>query len=98
MNIRPTNDKLVIERDAAKKMTDGGLHLPEEQKDEPKSGVVIAAGPGRFNIETCTRLPMSIAVGDRVLFDRHSGSEVEVDGKKLLVMTEDCVLAVLESQ
>ena len=70
--------------------------MPETAKEKPQEGKVIAAGPGKLN-EDGSRSPMDTTVGDRVLYAKYAGTEVKLDGKKLLILRESDILAVLES-
>jgi chaperonin GroES len=77
-------------------MTPGGIILPETAKEKPQEGKVLAAGPGERN-EKGERVPMELKVGDKVLFAKYSGTDIKMDGKKLLIMRESDILAVVES-
>jgi chaperonin GroES len=94
MNIVPLNDKIVVERLEADDKTAGGIILPDTAKEKPKQGKVLAVGEGK-SLESGKRAAFQVKVGDRVLFTSYAGSEVNVDGKEYLVMTEDDVLAVV---
>ena len=94
MTIVPLNDKIVVERLEADDKTAGGIILPDTAKEKPKQGKVLAVGEGK-QLETGKRAAFQVKVGDRVLFTSYAGSEVNVDGKEYLVMTEDDVLAVV---
>jgi chaperonin GroES len=76
-------------------MTAGGIILPETAKEKPQEGKILAAGPGERD-EDGERIPMEVQVGDRVLYAKYSGTEVKMDGKKLLILRESDILAVLE--
>jgi chaperonin GroES len=76
-------------------MTAGGIILPETAKEKPQEGKILAAGPGDRD-EDGERIPMDVQVGDRVLYAKYSGTEVKMDGKKLLILRESDILAVLE--
>jgi chaperonin GroES len=92
--LRPLSDRLVVEREQAPTKTPGGIVLPDGSKDKPQRGMVLAVGPGRFD-GNGKRLEMQVKVGDRVLFTQYAGSEIKVDGDKILLLREDEVLAVL---
>ena len=94
MTIVPLNDKIVVERLEADDKTAGGIILPDTAKEKPKQGKVLAVGEGK-SLESGKRAAFQVKVGDRVLFTSYAGSEVNVDGKEYLVMTEDDVLAVV---
>lgn len=95
MNIVPLNDKIVIERVAAEDKTAGGIVLPDTAKEKPKQGKVKALGDGKL-LESGKRAAFQVKEGDRVLFTSYAGTEVNVDGKELLIMTEEDILAVVE--
>jgi chaperonin GroES len=76
-------------------MTAGGIILPETAKEKPQEGKILAAGPGDRD-EDGERIPMEVQVGDKVLYAKYSGTEVKMDGKKLLILRESDILAVLE--
>ena len=94
MNIRPLDDRVVIEPLEAEEKTAGGIVLPDTAREKPQRGRVKAVGPGKL-LETGQRAPMSIDVGDEVLFGKYSGTEVEVNGSELKIMRESDVLAKL---
>jgi chaperonin GroES len=95
MNIVPLNDKIVVERVAAEDKTAGGIVLPDTAKEKPKQGKVKALGDGKL-LENGKRAQFQVKEGDRVLFTSYAGTEVNVDGKELLIMTEEDILAVVE--
>ena len=76
-------------------MTASGLSVPETAKDKPQEGTVIAAGPGRKD-DDGKRIPMDVAVGDRVLYAKYGGTEVKLEDKKVLILKESDILAILE--
>ena len=94
MKITPLNEKIVVERLEADDKTAGGIILPDTAKEKPKQGKILALGDGK-QLENGKRAPFQVKTGDRVLFTSYAGSEVTVDGKEYLVMTEDDVLAVV---
>lgn len=94
MAITPLNEKIVIERTAAEDKTAGGIILPDNAKEKPKQGKILSLGEGKV-LESGKRAPFQVKVGDKVLFTSYAGNEVTVDGKELLVMTEDDILAIL---
>ena len=94
MKLIPLNDKIVVERLEADAKTSGGIILPDTAKEKPKQGKVLAIGEGK-PLDNGKRAPLQVKVGDRVLFTSYSGSEVTVDGKEYLIMTEDDILATV---
>jgi chaperonin GroES len=95
MNLKPLADRLVVEPIEQEEVTAGGIILPETAKEKPQQGKVIAAGPGRTDDEG-DYIKMEVKVGDRVLYAKYSGTEIKMDGKKLLILRESDVLAVVE--
>ena len=90
IGIRPLRDKVVVERDETKSKTASGLAIPTSAKEKPVRGTVRAAGPGISKED-----PMMVKVGESVLFSKHSGIEVDIDGETYLVMREIDILAVV---
>ncbi len=94
MKVIPLNDKIVVERLEAEDKSAGGIIIPDAAKEKPKQGKILAVGEGK-PLENGTRGNFQVKVGDRVLFSSYSGSEVTVEGKEYLIMTEDDILAVV---
>jgi chaperonin GroES len=95
MNLKPLADRLVVEPIEQEEVTAGGIILPETAKEKPQQGKVIAAGPGRTD-DKGKRVAMEVKEGDRVLYAKYSGTEIKLDGKKVLILRESDILAVLE--
>ena len=95
MNLKPLADRLVVEPLEQEEVTAGGIILPETAKEKPQQGKVVAAGPGR-NDDEGKRVAMEVKVGDTVLYAKYSGTEVKMGGKKMLILRESDVLAVVE--
>ncbi|QJW96116.1 Heat shock protein 10 kDa family chaperone GroES [Frigoriglobus tundricola] len=95
LKIVPLNDKIVVKRLEADDKTVGGIILPDTAKEKPKQGEILAIGEGK-PLDDGKRAPFQVKVGDRVLFSSYSGSEVTLDGKEFLIMTEDDILAVVD--
>jgi chaperonin GroES len=95
VNIRPLGDRLLIEPVEQEETIAGGLLLPETAKEKPQQGNVLAAGAGRMD-DDGDRIPMDVKVGDRVLFAKYAGTEIKLDGKKLLIMKEADILGIVE--
>lgn len=96
MNIKPLSDRLLIEPMEEEKTTKSGIVLPDTaEKGKPIQGKVAAVGPGRLN-DKGERIPMSVKVGDKVLFKKYGPDEMEIEGKKYLVGDENDILAILE--
>ncbi|MBZ0287137.1 MAG: co-chaperone GroES [Anaerolineae bacterium] len=96
MNLRPLGDRVVIEPVEQEDTFAGGqLVLPETAKEKPQQGMILAVGAGRRD-EDGERIEMDVKVGDRVLFAKYAGTEIKMDGKKLLILKESDILGVLD--
>ena len=94
MNLKPLGDRVVIEHVEQQDVSSGGVFLPDTAKEKPQEGIVRAAGPGRF--EDGKIIPINVKAGDRVIYSKYSGSEVKIDGKEYLIVSEKDVLAVVD--
>jgi len=94
MNIRPLQDRVVVKRLEDKEAMRGGIVIPDTAKEKPQEGEVIAVGNGKV-LNSGTRVPMDVKVGDRILFGKYSGSEVKLNGQELLIMREEDILGIL---
>ena len=94
MNFRPLHDRVAVKRVEEEQKTKGGLIIPDTAKEKPMQGEVLAVGPGARD-EDGDLVPMSVQVGDRVLFGKWSGTEVKIDGQDLLIMKESDVMGVI---
>ena len=95
MKVRPLHDRILVRRIEEEEKTKGGLIIPDTAKEKPQEGKVIAVGKGRVS-EDGKLLPLDVHKGDRVLFTKYAGNEIEVGGDEHLIIREDDVLAVLE--
>jgi len=96
LKLRPLGDRIVVKPNEGEEKTATGLYLPETAKEKPQQGEVIAVGPGRFDEEGAKRIPLDVKVGDLVLFANYGGTEIKLDGDKLLILKESDILAVIE--
>jgi len=94
MQLKPLDDRVVVEPVDAETTTAGGIVLPDTAKEKPQRGKVKAVGPGRL-LDTGGRCQMSISVGDEVLFSKYGGTDIEVDGKDVKILRETDILAKL---
>jgi len=95
MKIRPLADKVLVQRLEAENKTAGGIVLPDTAKEKPQRGKVIAAGEGKI-LDDGSRQKMQVSKGDTVLFSSYAGSEIKIDGKEHLIMSESDIMAVIE--
>ena len=96
LKLKPLGGRVIIEPIEQEEMTAGGIILPETAKEKPQEGNVIAVGPGDRD-DKGVRVPMDVKAGDKVLFAKYSGTEIKMDGKKLLIMRESDILAIVKS-
>jgi len=95
MKIRPLQDRVLVERIEEEEKTKGGIIIPDTAREKPQQGKVVAVGPGKTD-EKGNRVAIGVKVGDRVLFGKYAGSEVEIEGKQYLIMREEDILGVIE--
>jgi chaperonin GroES len=94
MKLKPLGDRLVVEPRERESTTASGLVLPETAKEKPQEGEVIAVGPGRRD-DDGKRIKMDVEVGDIVLYAKYGGTEVKIEDKKVLILKESDVLAIV---
>ena len=93
--ITPLHDRVIIKRiEETEGKTAGGLYIPDNAKEKPQEGEVIAAGEGKYK-EDGTRQSLDVKAGDRVLFGKYSGSEIKLDGEEFIIMREDEILGII---
>jgi chaperonin GroES len=95
LKLKPLADRVVVEPTEQEEMTTSGIFVPETAKEKPQKGTVVAAGPGRRD-DDGKRIPMDVAVGDRVLYAKYGGTEVKLEDQKYLILKESDILAILE--
>jgi chaperonin GroES len=94
ISFKPLGGRVLVEPIEQEEVTAGGIVLPETAKEKPQQGKVLAAGPGDRN-DKGERVAMDVKVGDVILFAKYSGTEVKIDGKKLLIMRESDLLGIV---
>jgi len=97
MKVRPLHDRLVVRRIEEKETVKGGIIIPDSAKEKPQEGEVLAIGNGKL-LENGTKVALDVKVGDRILFGKYTGTDIEIDGKEVLILREDEVLAVLTTK
>jgi chaperonin GroES len=95
LNLKPLGSRVVIEPIEQEDITAGGIVLPETAKEKPQRGKILSAGDGDRD-EHGKRIALDVKVGDTVLFAKYSGTEIKVDSKKLLILRESDILAIVE--
>ncbi|MCL6471473.1 MAG: co-chaperone GroES [Firmicutes bacterium] len=95
MNLKPLNDRVIIKPVEAEETTKSGIVIPDTaRKERPQEGEVVAVGPGKRG-EDGKVLPMSVKVGDKVIYSKYGGSEIKIDDQEYLIMREDDILAIV---
>jgi len=95
MKIRPLGDRILLKRIEGEEKSKGGIVIPDTAKEKPQEGRVVAVGKGRLQ-EDGKLVPLEIKKGDRVLFGKYSGTEVQLEGEELLIMKESDILGVIK--
>ena len=94
MSFRPLHDRVLVRRVTAEEKTRGGIIIPDTAKEKPQEGEVVAVGPGRV-ADNGNRVPVDVAVGDKVIYSKYGGTEVKYAGEEYLVLSARDVLAVI---
>ncbi len=95
LSLKPLGNRVIVEPSEAEEVTAGGIVLPDTAKEKPQRGTVLAAGPGERD-DNGKYIPMDVKAGDVVLYAKYSGTEIKLDGKKLLILRESDLLAIVE--
>jgi len=95
VNIKPLEDRILVQTLDAEQTTASGLVIPDTAKEKPQEGEVIAVGPGRWNEDGDERIPLDISVGDKVIYSKYGGTEVKYSGEEYLILSARDVLAVI---
>lgn len=95
MTVRPLHDRLIVKRFEEEEKTKGGIIIPDNAKEKPQQGEVIAVGNGKV-LEDGKKSPLEVKKGDRVLFGKYSGTEIKIDGNEFLMMREEDILGIIE--
>ncbi len=95
MNLRPLQDRILVQRVEEETKTKGGIIIPDTAKEKPAEGKVVAIGNGKRD-ENGNPIPLEVKEGDRVLFSKYAGTEVKIDGEEYLIMREDDVLGIID--
>ena len=96
MNLKPLDDRIVVQPNEAEQTTASGLVIPDTAKEKPQQDKVLAVGPGKRTENTGELVPLGIDVGQTVLYSKYGGTEVTVDGEDLLILASRDVLAIVE--
>ena len=94
LNLRPLGDRVVVEPQEGEEVSSGGIFLPETAKEKPQQGKILAVGAGRRD-DSGKLIAMDVAVDDTVLYAKYAGTEIKVDGKKVFILKETDILAIV---
>ena len=94
MNIRPLQDRVLVKPLDSETKTPGGIIIPDTAQEKPQEGKIIATGPGK-KTEDGTVLPLDVKKGDRVLYGKWSGNEVQIDGEDMMIMNESDIMGII---
>ena len=89
INVTPLHDRVIVKPDAAEEKTAGGIIIPDTAKEKPQRGTIVAAGVGKKDE------PVTVKVGDTVLYGKYAGTEIQIEGQDLLIMRESDILAII---
>ncbi len=92
-SIKPLSDRVLVRPDSAEEKTSSGIIIPDSAKEKPQRGTVVAVGEGKY--EDGKKIGMSLKKGDKVLYGKYSGTEIEIDGEELMIMREADILGIL---
>ncbi|TVR03664.1 MAG: co-chaperone GroES [Deltaproteobacteria bacterium] len=94
MNVKPLNDRVLVKRTESEEKSAGGIIIPDTAKEKPQEGVVVAVGPGK--LEKGERTPLQVQAGEKVLFGKYAGTDVNIDGEEHILLREDEIFAILD--
>jgi chaperonin GroES len=95
MKVKPLHDRVIVKRVEEEEKTKGGIIIPDTAKEKPIEGKIVAVGNGKVT-EEGKRLPLEVKKGNRVLFGKYAGTEIQIDGEEHLIMREDDIIAIVE--
>ncbi|GBD38297.1 MAG: 10 kDa chaperonin [Deltaproteobacteria bacterium] len=97
MKVKPLYDRVLVKRLDTEEKTKGGIIIPETAKEKPQEGRVISVGKGKL-LEDGSIRPLDVKVGDRVLFSKYGGTDINIEGEEYLILREDEILAIVEEK
>ena len=96
VNIKPLEDKILVQANEAETTTASGLVIPDTAKEKPQEGTVVAVGPGRWDEDGEKRIPLDVSKGDVVIYSKYGGTEIKYNGEEYLILSARDVLAVVD--
>ena len=94
MKVKPLHDRVIVKRVEEEEKTKGGIIIPDTAKEKPVEGKIVAVGDGKIQ-ENGEKTPLEVKAGDRVLFGKYAGTEIQIDGEEHLIMKEDDIIAII---
>ena len=95
MKIRPLHDRVIVKRVDEEETTKGGIIIPDTAKEKPVEGKVMAVGDGKVT-DDGKKIPLEVKAGDKILFGKYAGTEIQIEGEENLIMREDDIIAIVE--
>ncbi|MBW2116703.1 MAG: co-chaperone GroES [Deltaproteobacteria bacterium] len=95
MKVKPLQDRVIVKRVEEEEKTKGGIIIPDTAKEKPQEGKVVSVGAGKVN-DKGERIALEVKAGDRILFGKYSGNEINIDGEEHLIMREDDIIAIIK--
>lgn len=95
MKIKPLHDRVIVKRVEEEEKTKGGIIIPDTAKEKPIEGIVVAVGSGKSEGEGKKKVPLEVKKGDRVLFSKYAGTEINIEGEEHLIMKEEDIIAIV---
>ena len=95
MKIKPLHDRVIVKRVDEEEMTKGGIIIPDTAKEKPVEGKVVAVGGGKI-LDNGKKQPLEIKKGDRILFGKYAGTDIQIEGEEHLIMREEDIIAIME--
>jgi len=96
MKIQPLHDRVIVKRIEEEETTKGGIIIPDTAKEKPVEGIVVAVGSGKVEGEGSKKVPLEVKNGDRVLFSKYAGTEIQIEGEEHLIMKEEDIIAIVK--
>ena len=95
MKVKPLHDRVIVKRVEEEEKTKGGIIIPDTAKEKPVEGVIMAVGEGKVS-DDGKKIALEVKAGDKVLFGKYAGTEIQIDGEEHLIMREDDIIAIVE--
>lgn len=96
MKIQPLHDRVIVRRVEEEEKTKGGIIIPDTAKEKPIEGIIVAVGSGKSDTEGGKKVALEVKKGDRVLFSKYAGTEINIDGEEHLIMKEEDIIAIVK--